>query len=443
MPYNYEYYLFSDTKVEPTHIVKFRLKHHKPEDINSADCEGWGQEAVYYWKNDAWFLWEDWDLKIHVDNTDDNKNRVLSKHIRNKISEKDKYNFGKWSTHRERDIEFYCQTWDKPIWVDWLVIGDHSGENANNHAHININEVYDDAVHECNLEDVNLVKKKNLINNNIQQIKDKIKELEQWAKEVEEEVYRLLKNTLKELSIEFKKKNSLLKSDLMELWRQNKEIEHVQGYIREQAEKMTPVNFLKIWNSFKNYKKKLLEKKTTITDIHVQLKLDGKPIITSDSGHRNIDIEDSNNEKKNVLDFTKRSIANQITQKSTSFRSQLINRAAKTGLKEYNPFITGGGYMKSNLVPANPSRMPNSNKDPNNDFKIGDHFEKPDEKSKIKKKIVDLLHGYEKKLEEFQVDSIATEAVQRSLYGVFAKNYHAFKNNVVPSVLEDTFKKVF
>lgn len=236
---------------------------------------------------------------------------------------------------------------------------------------------------------------------------------------------------------------SILKSDLLELERQNREIEHVQEYVKEQARSMQPVNFLKIWTSYKNYKKKLQEQKTTITELQVQLKLDGKPVISSDSGHRNIDIEDSSNEKRNVIDIAKRSVENHFVQKTTSFRSQLINRAAKSGLKEFHPFAANP-YVQSSLVPMAPSKMPSSYGDPNKELRMGEGLmDKTDERNKVKKKIENLLYGFEKKLEGFQVDSIATEAVQRSLYGVFAKNYHTFKNNVVPSVLEDTFKKVF
>uniref|UniRef100_A0A7S3KB61 Uncharacterized protein n=1 Tax=Euplotes crassus TaxID=5936 RepID=A0A7S3KB61_EUPCR len=216
-----------------------------------------------------------------------------------------------------------------------------------------------------------------------------------------------------------------------------------RNIFKEQSNQMPPVSFLKIFSSYQNYKKKLQEQKTTITEMQVQLKLDGKPIITTDSSHRNIDIEDSNREKKNVMDFSKNSIVNQITQKSTKFRSQLINKATKEELKGFNPFSSSINNAKSSLVPTNPSQMPSSYKDPNKEFRSGEMLEKPDQRSKIKKKIEDLLTGFEKKLEGFQVNSIATEAVQRSLYGIFAQNYHAFQEQVIPSVVEDTFKNVF
>jgi hypothetical protein len=262
------------------------------------------------------------------------------------------------------------------------------------------------------------------------------------VKEVEDAIYEMLKKTLASLSEEYTKKLNIIKSDLLELNRQNREIEYAKTFIKLQSNLLEPVNFLKIWSSYKKYKKKLVEQKTTITDIQVQLKLDGNPIISSDSGHRNIDIDNTTNDKKNVIDFTRKSIANQIVQKSTSFRSQLINRAAKNGLKEYNPFVSSN-YTKPSLVPAAPSKMPSSYGDPNKEFKMSDRMEKAEDRSRIKKKIENILVAFEKKLEDDQMESIATEAVKRSLYGVFAQNYLVFKNNAVSSVIEDTFRKVF
>lgn len=213
-------------------------------------------------------------------------------------------------------------------------------------------------------------------------------------------------------------KLNILKSDSLELERQNNEINYIEAFIRTQAESLKPINFLKAWYNYKKYKKRLQEQRTTITDIQVQLKLDGKPIITSDSGHRNIDIDNTNFEKKNIIDITRKSIVNQVSKKSTSFRSQLINRAAKTGLKEYNPFVNNT-YVKSSLVPAAPSKMPSyggreyANMHSNKEFRIGDHHEKPEDKGALKAKIEKFFQNYERSLEEGKVDSIATEAVKR------------------------------
>jgi len=323
-----------------------------------------------------------------------------------------------------------------------MIKGDHSGESTAKHNTYDIREAYKDAIHDCETEDANISKKSKVINSHISQLNNKMNELRVCTKDVEDEIYELFKKTMKGLSIEYNQKLNIIKSDLLELNRQNREIEFVNTFVKLQSDCMKPVNFLKIWSSFKKYKKKLQEQKTTITDIQVQLKLDGKPIITSDSGHRNIDIDNTATDKKNVIDFTRKSISHQVAQKSTSFRSQLINRATKTGLKEYNPFVSNN-YGKSSLVPAAPSKMPSSYGDPNKEFKSSDREDRVVDKSKIKRKIEDLLTGFDKSLEGAQLDSIATEAVKRSLYGVFAQNYKSFKSKVSSSKIDQIFKSVF
>lgn len=64
----------------------------------------------------------------------------------------------------------------------------------------------------------------------------------------------MIKKTMADLYVEFNKKTDILKSDLLELTRQNQEIDYVQGFVKLQADCMRPVNFLKIWTSYKNYK---------------------------------------------------------------------------------------------------------------------------------------------------------------------------------------------
>ena len=83
----------------------------------------------------------------------------------------------------------------------------------------------------------------------------------------------------------------ILRSDLLELRRQNDEINFVQEYAKNQTSCMKPVSLLKIWTSYKNYRKKLQEQRITISDIQTNLKLDGRPFITSDQTHRNVDLE--------------------------------------------------------------------------------------------------------------------------------------------------------
>ena len=193
IPFPYTYYIFDDFRVKPTHVVKFSFKLNPDENENLIEWEDWqDQTAVIYWKNDQCYLWEDWDQKIHYDNADAFKSSILAKHERVKISDKDK-TYGKCPIHPDRDLEYYCLTWDKPIWVNCKIKGDHSGENMARHSTVDIREAFSDAIREFTSDDVNINKKKHLITTNILKIEDKMKELKNNSKEVEEQIYELIK----------------------------------------------------------------------------------------------------------------------------------------------------------------------------------------------------------------------------------------------------------
>ena len=113
-------------------------------------------------------------------------------------------------------------------------------------------------------------------------------------------------------------------------------------------------------------------------------------------------------------------------------------------MKEFNPF-SGSGFAKPSLAPTAISKRQEALGDPKRDL-----FEKEqknyEDKSRVRTKIEDLLVKFEKNLlfsKQNKVDSIASEAVRRSLFGVFAENFQNFKGLLSDTVKDDIFKKVF
>ncbi len=56
----------------------------------------------------------------------------------------------------------------------------------------------------------------------------------------------------------------------------------MEGFIQEQANDVEPIQFLKIWAAHQKHKMEILNQKTRVSDIQINLKVEGKPIITSD-----------------------------------------------------------------------------------------------------------------------------------------------------------------
>lgn len=103
-----------------------------------------------------------------------------------------------------RNFEFYCLTWERPLWVKCKLEGEHSWDSNIKHSTIELDQAINEALYEWNQEDKYSSKKK-LINSHINQINEKIKELKQCVKDVEEQIYEVLKKTLHDLSVEFSK----------------------------------------------------------------------------------------------------------------------------------------------------------------------------------------------------------------------------------------------
>lgn len=56
------------------------------------------------------------------------------------------------------------------------------------------------------------------------------------------------------------------------------------------------------------YKGNIYKYKTTVSDIQVDMKLNGKPIIISDASIKTVDIQHINTDKQNVIKQSKNSI---------------------------------------------------------------------------------------------------------------------------------------
>mmetsp|Transcript_22832 Transcript_22832/g.22081 ORF Transcript_22832/g.22081 Transcript_22832/m.22081 type:complete len:89 (+) Transcript_22832:556-822(+) len=79
-------------------------------------------------------------------------------------------------------------------------------------------------------------------------------------------------------------------------------------FIKIQAEETSPVEFLQLYAGHMTQKNQVFKQKTTMSDIKVDMKLSGKPIITSDQTVKYIDIQHVNQAKQQMLDKNKNNI---------------------------------------------------------------------------------------------------------------------------------------
>lgn len=131
------------------------------------------------------------------------------------------------------------------------------------------------------------------------------------------------------LMVEVQKKSAILKSDKIELSRQYKEIEFMTQFLNLQARQTSPIEFLQQYAAHNQLKSQLQKQRTTVSDIQVDMKISGKPIIHVDNSIKSVDIQNAvNTDKYSLVDKAKNSLEKQMmaAQRSTGFRTQLLNK---------------------------------------------------------------------------------------------------------------------
>ena len=126
------------------------------------------------------------------------------------------------------------------------------------------------------------------------------------------------------LMVEVQKKSAILKSDKIELSRQYKEIEFMTQFLNLQARQTSPIEFLQQYAAHNQLKSQLQKQRTTVSDIQVDMKISGKPIIHVDNSIKSVDIQNAvNTDKYSLVDKAKNSLEKQMmaAQRSTGFRT--------------------------------------------------------------------------------------------------------------------------
>lgn len=68
-------------------------------------------------------------------------------------------------------------------------------------------------------------------------------------------------------------------------------------FLKKQAEETSPIEFLQLFAGHNLFKNSVYKQRTTISEISVDMKLSGKPIITSDQSYKTVDIQNINLDK--------------------------------------------------------------------------------------------------------------------------------------------------
>ena len=230
----------------------------------------------------------------------------MSLHKRVNVDQRGK-DYGYCIEHPTRKNEFYCYCCQNAYCSECILTG-LTKNDGKNHNLINIEIAYNNALNEAKNNDVALEDKKALIHDQINLIQDKLRSVRSNAENIQTQITKILEDCMNQLMVEVQKKSSILKSDKVELSRQFKEIEFMTEFLKRQAEETAPIEFMQLYAGHNQIKNNIYKQRTTVSDIQVDMKHNGKPMIHVDQSVKSVDIQNMNIDKQHIMDKAKNSM---------------------------------------------------------------------------------------------------------------------------------------
>lgn len=206
--------------------------------------------------------------------------------------------------------------------INCKISGSHaSGENTK-HTLINIDEAYDIGVQEAKVNDEKLEKHKAVIRRKLQLLDEKIAEINNNARAVENDLYEVLERALESLQSQTQNKLNVLLADQMELRRQYEEIQWAESFLKYQIEVLNPHHYLVSWARHLERKNDLVGNRDfEMGDVVSDLRLIGSITVTTDAalkkaeGIKKEDVKDIDDlmTKTMMNQFAKRNNGNYLT----------------------------------------------------------------------------------------------------------------------------------
>eukprot|EP00347_Sterkiella_histriomuscorum_P006480 403352607 len=421
--FQHKYLIYSKDCTLLTYAVNFKIRIEPLASITDVrTCVICGNQAIKYCLNDEAYYCEDCDIATHENHQKDSQVKVMSKHTRVPISDRP-LDFESCSEHPTKKNEYYCYCCQQVYCSDCMI-----NSKSNEGSALTQTTAYNNALNDAKHADVGLDEKKKLIIEQIGNIQEKIKQIKVNAESIQQQITRILEETINSLMQVVQQKSAILKSDRLELSRQFREIDFMTEFLKRQAEETTPLEFLQLFAGHKQLKDQIYKQRTTVSDIQIDMKLNGKPIIISDSSFKSVDIQHVNIDNKNNLDKAKSSIEQlHLFQRSTNFRTQLFGKARNIpGQKDTGLFNSQNGLQEvQNKIPTKMKAF-ESEMEIQGALRQGITDNRQRQKADVTNKIEKALRAIEERLEVPDYN-IVDESVKRSIFGIFTRNFKQFK----------------
>ena len=168
------------------------------------------------------------------------------------------------------------------------------------------------------------------------------------------------------------------------------------------------------------------------------MKISGKPIIHVDNSIKSVDIQNAvNTDKYSLVDKAKNSLEKQMmtAQRSTGFRTQLLNKGLAMPVvgQRDGPQVMNAASALQEAQGKIPSYSRALESEREQQIQLGPQGAMGDQsrqkgKQDVSVKIEKLLRAIEDKLDATPENNIVEESVQRSMFGIFARNFKQFQD---------------
>lgn len=171
-------------------------------------------------------------------------------------------------------------------------------------------------VQEAKVNDEKLEKHKALIRRKLQLLDEKIAEINNNARAVENDLYDVLERALESLQSQTQKKLNILLADQMELRRQYEEIQWAESFLKYQIEVLNPHHYLVSWARHLERKNELVvNREFELGEVSADLRLIGSITVTTDAALKRTEGIKKDG-PKDVDDLITKTMMNQFSQRN-------------------------------------------------------------------------------------------------------------------------------
>lgn len=235
---NHDYIVFNSAQIKTCNYIKFKGGSNLDQPREEDDlCEQCGRELATIWcKNDNAKFCAKCDAEAH-------ETAIRQRHVRMTLAEA-RALMECCPHHEDTRVEYFCTVCQTPVCFQCKMIGSHSKGAAASHQLIPIKQAYEEALEAASHKDPIFVKRKQEIDEKMQDADERLAQIIRNEKDVEAEIMRLANAAIERARQLACEKAVTVRSSKLELERKSAEMETLSKFLEIEKKYSGPLNFL-------------------------------------------------------------------------------------------------------------------------------------------------------------------------------------------------------